>query len=106
LNPAIRGSTFQTTETFERNLQKENSQSFSAIFGIDQKVSCEFSRPSPSPSISVPMSCRIYGIFPKGLVENEEQREGIAQKVSSGVHPPSCFQTRQGQTETPLERFT
>jgi hypothetical protein len=37
------------------------------------------------------MSCRIYGIFPKGLVQNEEEEygEGNVQKVSSGVHPPS-----------------
>jgi hypothetical protein len=39
------------------------------------------------------MSCRIYGIFPKGLVQNEEEEyeEGIVEKLSSGVPPSSPF---------------
>jgi hypothetical protein len=31
----------------------------------------------------------MHGIFPKGLVQNEEEEEGIVQKLSSGVPPSS-----------------
>lgn len=53
--------------------KREHTQSFCAIFRIDQKTSWEFSSPRNPPSISVRMSCRIDGIFPEGPVEDEEE---------------------------------